>query len=123
VYFSFQSFSTFTTTRPELNIRVHSFNSEFIRILPICESSHLHQRAVDTAVQHPALFQEFMAIRPPPFASVLRASLIEPVNPVGTEFFRRIYGFGPKVAQNGARIGGPARISNLGPKKLERRPV
>jgi hypothetical protein len=57
------------------------------------------------------------------YLSILRASLTEPVNPPGTEFFQRIYGFGPKVPQNGARIGGPARIEVRGPEKLERRPV
>jgi hypothetical protein len=54
-----------------------------------------------------ALMQGFTS----PSGYLLRAYLTEPVNLAGTEFFRRIYGFGPKVAQNGARIGGPARIN------------
>jgi hypothetical protein len=44
----------------------------------------------------------------------LRASLTEPVNPAGTELFRRIYGFGPNVSQISDRKDGPARKISSG---------
>jgi hypothetical protein len=49
---------------------------------------------------------------------LLRATLTEPVNPAGTELFRRIYGFGSKLAPISDRIGGPARIKSSGAREL-----
>jgi hypothetical protein len=80
---------------------MHSFNpqSEFIMILSMCESPHLTQRAVEsvffcvnTVVYHiSALYslQEFMAITPPLFSSVLTC--------VNFEFWRSGQGNNKKI--------------------------
>jgi hypothetical protein len=53
----------------------------------------------------------------------VRASLTEPVNAIGIEFIRRIYGFGRKRRRmEPESVGRPVKFS-WGPEKRDRRPI